>query len=101
MDLGTIVSLVIAGVALLWSIYRDKSSDTEDLQKRVSTIETKIVLAESTIERLEAEQDEMKKMLKNLENQINQMNLKVEKIFNNLGKHKRGLIAPFCYLFFN
>lgn len=88
MDIGTIVSLAIAGVALLWSIYRDKSSDTEDLQKRVSTIETKIVLAESTIERLEAEQDEMKKMLKSLENQINQMNLKVEKILTILENTK-------------
>ncbi|WP_255211658.1 hypothetical protein [Pseudescherichia vulneris] len=88
MDIGTIVSLAIAGVALLWSIYRDKSSDTEDLQKRVSTIETKVVLAESTIERLETEQDEMKKMLKSLENQINQMNLKVEKILTILENTK-------------
>lgn len=80
MELGTIIALVISGVSLLWTLYRDKSGDTDQLLDRVGQIETKVLLAESTIERLEAEQDEMKKTLKNLENQINQMNLKVERI---------------------
>lgn len=88
MDLWTIAACVVAGLAFVWTVYRDKTSDTEDLLKRVGTIETKIVLAESTIERLETEQDEMKKMLKSLESQINQMNLKVEKILTILENTK-------------
>jgi len=88
MDIWTIAACIVAGLSFVWTIYRDRSSDTQDLQKRVSTIETKIVLAESSIERLEAEQDEMKKMLKNLENQTNQMNLKLERILTILENTK-------------
>jgi len=80
MDIGTIIALVVASLTLLWTIYRDKSGDTNDLMSRVSGIEMKMILVDSSIERLEAEQDEMKKMLKSLEAQINNMNLKVERI---------------------
>lgn len=80
MELGTIIALVISGVSLVWTLYRDKSGDNSQLIERITKIENKIILAESSIDRLEQEQDEMKKTLKNLENQINQMNLKVERI---------------------
>lgn len=36
MDFGTIVALVIAGLGFLYTIFRDSSSDTEDLLTRVS-----------------------------------------------------------------
>lgn len=88
MELGTIIALVIAGLTFIWTLYRDKSGDTEQLMGRVGHIETKVLLAESTIERLEAEQNEMKKTLKNLESQINQLNLKVEKILTILENNK-------------
>ncbi|WP_313104238.1 hypothetical protein [Pseudescherichia vulneris] len=86
MEIATIIALVIAGLTFIWTLYRDKSGDTEQLMGRVGHIETKVLLTESNISRLEAEQDEMKKTLKSLEAQINQMNLKVERILTILEK---------------
>ncbi len=88
MEMGVIISLIISGLCLLWTVYRDKSGDTSELVERVSQVETKVLLAESTIERLEAEQDEMKKMLRGLETQINQLNVKVERILAILESNK-------------
>ncbi|WP_312269240.1 hypothetical protein [Pseudescherichia sp.] len=91
MDLGTIVACaacIVAGMAFLWTVYRDKTTDTEDLLDRVGQIETKIALAENSINRLETENAEMKKTLKILEDQINAMNLKVEKILTILENTK-------------
>jgi len=75
-------------MAFLWTVYRDKTTDTEDLLDRVGQIETKIALAENSINRLETENAEMKKTLKILEDQINAMNLKVEKILTILENTK-------------
>lgn len=88
MEMGVIISLIISGLCLLWTVYRDKSGDTSEILERVSQVETKVLLAESTIERLEAEQDEMKKMLRGLETQINQLNVKVERILAILESNK-------------
>ncbi|AUK16567.1 hypothetical protein AB687_000481 [Escherichia coli] len=88
MDFGTIVALVIAGLGFLYTIFRDSSSDTEDLLTRVSQIEAKIQLHSSSIDRLETEQDEMKKTLRNLEDQIHQLDLKIERILTILEKTK-------------
>jgi len=86
MDVWAIVAVIFAGGALFWSIFRDKSGDNKELTGRVSTLESKVLLQESTIDRLATEQDEMKKSLKSLEDQIHQLDLKIERILTILEK---------------
>lgn len=88
MDFGTIAACVVAVCTLLWTIYRDKSTDTSDLLDRMGNVETEIALQKSNISRLEAEQDEMKKSLRNLEDQIHQLDLKIERILTILENGK-------------
>lgn len=86
MDVWAIVAVLFAGVTLFWGIFRDKSGDNKDLTGRVSTLESKVLLQQSTLDRLEEEQDEMKKALKSLEDQIHSLDLKIERILTILEK---------------
>lgn len=80
MDLYTIAACIIAFATLLWTIYRDNSTDTNELLERMSDVEKEIALQQNAITCMKAEQDEMKKTLKNLEDQIHQLDLKIERI---------------------
>jgi len=86
MEVGAVVALVISGISFLWTLYRDKSGDGKQLADRVIKVETKLVLTESTLNRLENEQDELKRSLKSVESQINQINVKIERILTILEK---------------
>ncbi|MGR5944915.1 hypothetical protein [Enterobacter sp. C4G1] len=80
MEIGSILALVISGCVFLYSIFRDNTKDTNDLLSRVSNIETKQAVQESSIERIESDQDQMRDSLRKLENQIHDLDVKIEKI---------------------
>ncbi|EIT6979588.1 hypothetical protein ACSTWI_000790 [Escherichia coli] len=80
MDIGTILALVISGCVFLYTIFRDNTKDTDDLLSRVSDIETKQAVQESSITRIEADQDKMRDSLAKLESQIHDLDVKIEKI---------------------
>lgn len=80
MGMGTIIALVISGLGVLYTIFRDNTKDTNDLLSRVSEIETTIAVQDSNITRLSDEQDKMKETLRNLEIQIHELDIKLERI---------------------
>jgi len=80
MDIGTILALVISGGVFLYSIFRDNTKDTDELLTRVSDIETKQAVQESSILRIETDQDKMRDSLTKLESQIHDLDVKIEKI---------------------
>ena len=80
MDIGTLLALVISGLGVLYSIFRDNTKDTTDLLSRVSYLETTIAVQDSNITRLSDEQDKMKETLRNLEIQIHELDIKLERI---------------------
>ncbi len=80
MELGTIIALLIAGAGFLWTLYRDKSDDTEELLKRMNVVESNYNLLENRISSIEDEQDEMKEALKTMNDQIHKMDVKIERI---------------------
>lgn len=80
MGMGTILALVISGLVLIYTIFRDNTKDTNDLLSRVSDIETTIAVQDSNITRLSDEQDKMKETLRNLEIQIHELDIKLERI---------------------
>lgn len=80
MDIGTILALVISGCVFLYTIFRDNTKDTDDLLTRVSDIETKLAVQESSIDRIESDQDKMRDSLAKLESQIHDLDVKIEKI---------------------
>lgn len=80
MDIGTIITIVVSGIAILYTIFRDTTKDTDDLIGRVSDIETQLAIQERSIDRIEDEQDKMKETLIKLENQIHELDVKIEKI---------------------
>lgn len=77
MGMGTILALVISGLVLIYTIFRDNTKDTNDLLSRVSDIETTIAVQDSNITRLSDEQDKMKETLRNLEIQIHELDIKL------------------------
>ncbi|MCJ4714009.1 hypothetical protein LNV80_02940 [Klebsiella pneumoniae] len=44
MDILTIGSLIVSALALCWTVYRDFTSDSDELDARISTVETKVAL---------------------------------------------------------
>ncbi|EPJ9254797.1 hypothetical protein L9F41_005622 [Klebsiella variicola] len=88
MDIGTLFALVISGLGVLYSIFRDNTKDTADLLSRVSDLETTIAVQDSNITRLSDEQDKMKETLRNLEIQIHELDIKLERIITILEQSK-------------
>ena len=89
MGMGTILALVISGLGVLYTIFRDNTKDTNDLQSRVSDLETTIAVQDSNITRLSDEQDKMKETLRNLEIQIHELDIKLERIITILEQSKQ------------
>ncbi|ASD58385.1 TPA: hypothetical protein ACPZ0W_001539 [Enterobacter bugandensis] len=89
MGMGTILALVISGLVLIYTIFRDNTKDTNDLLSRVSDIETTIAVQDSNITRLSDEQDKMKETLRNLEIQIHELDIKLERIITILEQSKQ------------
>lgn len=89
MGMGTILALVISGLVLIYTIFRDNTKDTNDLLSRVSEIETTIAVQDSNITRLSDEQDKMKETLRNLEIQIHELDIKLERIITILEQSKQ------------
>lgn len=89
MDIGTLLALVISGLGVLYSIFRDNTKDTIDLLSRVSYLETTIAVQDSNITRLSDEQDKMKETLRNLEIQIHELDIKLERIITILEQSKQ------------
>lgn len=89
MGMGTILALVISGLVLIYTIFRDNTKDTNDLLSRVSDIETILAVQDSNITRLSDEQDKMKETLRNLEIQIHELDIKLERIITILEQSKQ------------
>lgn len=89
MDIGTLFALVISGLGVLYSFFRDNTKDTNDLLSRVSDLETTIAVQDSNITRLSDEQDKMKETLRNLEIQIHELDIKLERIITILEQSKQ------------
>ena len=89
MGMGTILALVISGLVLIYTIFRDDTKDTNDLLSRVSDIETTIAVQDSNITCLSDEQDKMKETLRNLEIQIHELDIKLERIITILEQSKQ------------
>ncbi|HGY1290926.1 TPA: hypothetical protein ACNUZJ_005771 [Raoultella ornithinolytica] len=89
MGMGTILALVISGLGVIYTIFRDNTKDTNDLLSRVSDIETTIAVQDSNITRLSDEQDKMKETLRNLEIQIHELDIKLERIITILEQSKQ------------
>ncbi len=87
--MGTILALVISGLGVLYTIFRDNTKDTNDLLSRVSDLETTIAVQDSNITRLSDEQDKMKETLRNLEIQIHELDIKLERIITILEQSKQ------------
>lgn len=77
---------------MCWTVYRDFTSDSDELDARISTVETKVALMDQSLTSLEQEQDQMKKTLKNLEDSVHMLDIKVERVITMLKtlKNKRG-----------
>lgn len=89
MGMGTILALVISGLVLIYTIFRDNTKYTNDLLSRVSDIETTLAVQDSNITRLSDEQDKMKETLRNLEIQIHELDIKLERIITILEQSKQ------------
>ncbi|EIZ9538595.1 hypothetical protein MRB78_004221 [Cronobacter sakazakii] len=87
--MGTILALVISGLGVIYTIFRDNTKDTTDLLSRVSYLETTIAVQDSNITRLSDEQDKMKETLRNLEIQIHELDIKLERIITILEQSKQ------------
>jgi len=92
MDILTIGSLIVSSLVLCWTVYRDFTSDSDELDARISTVETKVALMDQSLTSLEQEQDQMKKTLKNLEDSVHMLDIKIERVITMLEtlKNKRG-----------
>lgn len=89
MGFDVVFALLFSAGALLWTIYRDKSGDTDDLMDRVTSLESTVSGHTSDIARLNAEQSELEGTIRNIQSQIHQMDLKIERILTILEQQEK------------
>lgn len=82
------LAIIIAGVGFLWTVFRDKSQDVDDINERITVLESKVETHSTEISRLEKGQDELEDSLRSLQDQIHKMDLKIERILTILEKQK-------------
>ncbi|HDR2793846.1 TPA: hypothetical protein QCK11_004733 [Enterobacter asburiae] len=86
MDIVTILSLVISTLVFLYAIFRDNTSDTEELKERVSVLETNMAVQGTLIERVSDEVNVHKNTLKALADQMHELDIKLERVLTILEK---------------
>lgn len=86
MEWGYILTIIISGVGLLWTIYRDNTSDMEKLENRLTVLESTVNGNVSAIDRLVEDHDELEGTIRNLQDKIHKMDLKIERILTILEK---------------
>lgn len=89
MGFEVIMALVFSGAALLYTIYRDKSSDNINLLDRLSELESLVMGHTTDIARLNADQTELEDTIRNLQNQIHKLDLKIERILTILEQNAK------------
>lgn len=89
MGFDVLFALLFSAGALLWTIYRDKSGDTDDLMDRVTSLESTVSGHTSDIARLNTGQSELESTIRNIQSQIHQMDLKIERILTILEQQEK------------
>ncbi|EMN5860212.1 hypothetical protein RJ495_005107 [Pluralibacter gergoviae] len=85
-----ILTVGISLAALLWSIYRDRSDDMDEVIDRIVKLESTSTIHTSDITRLEKKQDEFSETVEKLQAQIHQLDLKIERILTILEGQNKG-----------
>lgn len=86
----SILAVLIAGVGLIISIFRDNTTDIEKLSTRLATLETNSTHHTTDITRLEKRQEELGDSLQELRSQIHSLDVKVERILTILEQKEKG-----------
>lgn len=84
-DLAT-VAIIFSILSVIWTIFRDRKIDADDLNMRIGNIESDYRVLCSNVKTLSDEQEKTKTTLKNLETSINSLNIKMERVLTILEK---------------
>lgn len=80
MGIDNLIAIVLSGVAVIWTIFRDKSGDDEVIKSRLTILESKVENHSTEISRLDKKQEEMDDSISKLQDQIHKLDLKIERI---------------------
>lgn len=90
MGWDSILAVIVAGVGLIISIFRDKTNDIDKLSARLAILETNSAHHTTDITRLEKKQEELGDSLQELRTQIHKLDVKVERILAILEQKEKG-----------
>ena len=88
MGMDNIFAILIAAAGFLWTLFRDKSTDVQELYERIARLESSVDTLGTEFSRLEKQQGELEKTLDALQNQIHKLDLKIERIITILENNK-------------
>lgn len=88
MEWNNLIAVLFAGAGFLWSIFRDKTKDMEELENRLTILEVTVSTHSTEIGRLEKSQGELEVTIKNIQDQIHKLDLKIERILTILERNK-------------
>ncbi|MFZ4220169.1 hypothetical protein ACEV6Q_20230 [Enterobacter ludwigii] len=89
MGFDVLAALLFSAGALLWTIYRDKSGDTDDLIDRVTSLESTVTGLTTDIARLNVDHEDLEATTRVIQNQIHQLDLKIERIITILEQQEK------------
>ncbi|CAM6603800.1 hypothetical protein ACRFZU_000525 [Escherichia coli] len=89
MGIEVIFALLFSAGALLWTIYRDKSGDTDDLIDKVTSLESIVSGHTTDIARLNVDHEDLEANMRAIQNQIHQLDLKIVRIITILEQQEK------------
>jgi hypothetical protein len=84
----SIAAVFIAAGGFLWSIFRDKTADVEEISSRLAKLESEMTHVKTDVARLEKGQDDLETSLKDLSSKIHIVDVKLERVLAILEKNK-------------
>ncbi|MDF2784225.1 MAG: hypothetical protein K0S95_760 [Pantoea eucrina] len=89
MDFLALLSLVMSVCVFGYTIFRDSGRDTNLLASKIATLETKVAVQDSSIQRISNEQGRMQATLDQLNAQIHEVDKKIMRIITILEKENK------------
>jgi len=88
MEWNSLIAMIIAAGSFIWTLFRDKTGDVQELYERITRLESSVSTLGTEFSRLEKQQGELEKTLDVLQTQIHKLDLKIERIITILENNK-------------
>ncbi|WP_213712540.1 hypothetical protein [Cedecea lapagei] len=74
------IPIIVSGLGVLWSIFRDKTKDYQAAEARIVDLEQKVLVQENVLETLKNDQQDYKELIKQLDTRVQDLDRSITRL---------------------